>query len=167
MQLIGNRKMPFFCIIVAFDAIQGVYSGILQGAGMPVSLITPSDTLASFKRYLLYCTDGDCPHHDCGPLVYWLTYGDFVCIHKSEFRPIGFMVRCVPRIPLVEVIILMKWPTSACVQHIGFGVGLGIACTRLAWLVLKNDWDESARLAQAHIKTSTKRAQELNGDVGL
>ncbi|CAD6565454.1 MAG: hypothetical protein CYPHOPRED_005629 [Cyphobasidiales sp. Tagirdzhanova-0007] len=35
---IVEQVMPFFCIIVALDAMQGVYSGILSGAGMPIEI---------------------------------------------------------------------------------------------------------------------------------
>lgn len=39
----------------------------------------------------------------------------------------------------------------------GFGVGLFIVCARLVYLVLYNDWQGSARKAQAHLQASDGR----------
>lgn len=41
---------------------------------------------------------------------------------------------------------------ASCVT--GFGVGLFLVCARLVYLVVYNDWQASARKAQAHLRAS-------------
>lgn len=40
----------------------------------------------------------------------------------------------------------------------GFSVGLVVVCGRMAWLIFKNDYNEAARKAQAHITSSEAHA---------
>lgn len=36
----------------------------------------------------------------------------------------------------------------------GFGVGMSLVCIRLVYMIIYNDWQGSARKAQAHIQAS-------------
>jgi len=47
----------------------------------------------------------------------------------------------------------------------GFAIGLTAACAKLSWQVLTNDWQASAKKAQAHIHITTEHVQDVESRV--